>query len=68
MSMDTNPGIAILWKQTDGTACFLCKRGVTLFLSIERAGRIVMEKAVESPREAIDLAQTWKAVNGKAES
>ena len=58
--MQPNPDIAVLWKRPDGSSCVLSKKGTTLFLSLQRGGRILMEKAVESPREAMDLAKVWK--------
>lgn len=60
--------IAVLWKKPDGTSCILSKRETRLFLSLQRSGRIVMEKAVESPREAMDLALIWKTLPIQNES
>jgi hypothetical protein len=58
--MPTSPDIAILWKRNDGTACVLSKRGTHLFLSLQRAGAVEREQAVNSPREAMDLAKRWQ--------
>jgi hypothetical protein len=58
--MEPNPNIAILWKRTDGTTCMLKKRGTTLFLSLERGATVEYEQAVDSPREAMDLAKRWQ--------
>jgi hypothetical protein len=38
----------------------LSKRGTTLFLSMQRGDAVEHEQAVESPREAIDLAKRWR--------
>jgi hypothetical protein len=58
--MTSAPDIAILWKGTDGTMCVLSKRGTHLFLSLQRAGAVEREQAVDSPREAMDLAKRWR--------
>lgn len=64
--MQPPPEIAVLWKKPDGTTCILSKRETTLFLSIQRRGKIVREKAVESPREAMELAALWKTLPNSA--
>lgn len=56
------PDIAVLWRKPDGTSCVLTKRGGTLFLSLQLAGQVRKEQAVESPREALDLATKWRSI------
>jgi hypothetical protein len=59
--MEPTPDIAVLWRKPDGTACILTKRGTMLFLSVQLSGTVRKEQAVESPREAIDLARQWRS-------
>lgn len=66
--MQPTPDIARLWTKPDGSTCVLTRRGTTLFLSVQRDGRILMEKAVESPTEAMDLALMWKTLPTQNES
>jgi hypothetical protein len=56
------PDIAVLWRKPDGTRCVLTKRGTTLILSLQLSGEVRKEQAVESPREALDLATQWRSV------
>ena len=56
----TKNDIACLWKRPDGTICLLSRRGGTLYLVVESNGHAVKEQPVESPREALDLAEEWK--------
>ena len=59
--MQPTPDIAVLWRKADGTSCVLTKRGTTLVLSLQLFGNIQREQTVESPGEAIDLANRWKS-------
>jgi hypothetical protein len=59
--MQPTPDIAILWKKPDGSSCVLSKRGTGLFLSLQLFGNVQKEQAVESPREAMELAKEWHA-------
>jgi hypothetical protein len=61
--MGPTPDIAVLWRKPDGTACILTKRGTALVLSLQFSGTIRKEQAVESPREALDLANKWRSAN-----
>ena len=58
--MQPTPDIAILWRKPDGTSCVLTKRGTVLFLSLQLFGNVQKEQAVDSPREAMDLAKQWQ--------
>ena len=59
--MQPTPDIAILWRKPDGSSCVLSKRGTALFLSLQLFGNVQKEQAVESPREAMELAKEWQA-------
>jgi hypothetical protein len=52
--------IAFLWKRPDGTVCLLSRRGGSLYLIVESQGKTVKQQSVESPREAMTLAEEWK--------
>jgi hypothetical protein len=54
------PDIAVLWRRPDGSSCVLTKRGTALVLTLRMFGNIQREQAVESPRQAMDLAKGWR--------
>ena len=58
--MEPTPDIAILWRKPDGSSCVVTKRGTTLYLSLQVFGNIRREQAVDSPKEAMDLAKQWR--------
>ena len=53
------PDIARLWKRSDGTLCVVRRQSDTLYVCLERDGRILKEQPVDSPREAMDVANAW---------
>jgi hypothetical protein len=66
--MHSTPDIAVLWHQRDGTSCVLSRRGESLVLSLQRRGAILAERAVQSPREALDVANEWRGGDTRKES
>jgi hypothetical protein len=58
-----NAHIAVLWKRLDGTKCLVARREGTLVLRMERNEQVLQETAVDSPREAMDLAKEWKRLD-----
>jgi hypothetical protein len=54
--------IARLWKRPDGTRCLVSKRDNRLYICVERDGKILKEQAVESPRDAMDIAKEWETL------
>ena len=53
----------MLWKRPDGTKCLVARREGTLVLRMERNEEVLQEAAVDSPREAMDLAKEWKRLD-----
>lgn len=54
------PEIAILWKRLDGASCVVTRKDTALVVALLLFGNLQKEQAVESPREAIDVAKRWQ--------
>jgi hypothetical protein len=57
--MFAGPDIARLWKRPDGTVCVVRRRTDTLYVCLQRDDLILKEQPVDSPREAMDVANAW---------
>ena len=61
MNPEPTPDIAILWKsKKDKTQCLLSRRGATLVVSLQHGGKVEKEQTVQSPREAMQIASSWR--------
>ncbi len=51
--------VARMWTRPNGYACFVHKRNDQWVVTLEQAGRIMSEAAVEGPGEAIRRAEEF---------
>jgi len=57
--------IARLWKRGDGIECILTRRHASLMLCLKRDDEIVKAQEVESPQEALALANAWRSITNR---
>lgn len=58
--MATDTKITDIWKRADGTTCVVSRRDNVFYISVERNGTVFKQRPVESPVDALNIAQAWE--------